>query len=69
MDPSLHTVEIPFEEMLRCLDAMLWVIGPYLDDGDLADQPWIQDLAGAYNSLVELLPSQWKHNYQVIELV
>ena len=69
MNPAVHTLEIPFEDILRSLDAMLWVIGPYLDDGSMADHPWIRDLAEAYNNLATLIPSMWKHNYPVIELV
>ena len=68
METYVQTLEITLDDLTRSLDAMLWVINPYLDDGTLPDHPWILELAEAYNTLALLVPDKWTCNYPVISL-
>lgn len=68
METYVQTLEITLDDLTRSLDAMLWVINPYLDDGTLTDHPWILELAEAYNALALLVPDKWTSNYPVISL-
>lgn len=68
MDPTIQTLVLPFEDVQQALDAMLWVINPYLDDDSLADYPYFVELTLAYNSIVKNIPAGYKHCYVVINL-
>ncbi len=68
MDPTIQTLFLPFEDVQQALDAMLWVINPYLDYDSLAEYPYIVELALAYNSIVKNIPACYKHSYSLVEI-
>ncbi len=68
-DIDMASVEIPVEELTRVLDAMLWVINPYLDDQDsMLDHPYIVELAEAYNTLLTLIPFNHSYCFEPVEI-
>lgn len=68
-DSLMDTIEIPVAEISRILDAMLWVINPYLDQKEsLLDTPHIMELADVYNTLVSSIPYGIVLDHQPIEL-
>ncbi len=59
-------ITIPITELTNALDAMHWCIAPYLDNSDLSESPWIENLIKSYNSIVSILPSPWNLQYEPI---
>ncbi len=60
-------LEIDITTADRILNAMMFCIGPYLDDHSIREHPWIEELAESYNELVVLLPRTWKlEHHQII---
>ena len=61
-------MEIPISIIERNLNAIQWVLGPYLDESIL-DKPPLMELAESYNELVDLLSIQYQHTFQKIEIL
>ena len=68
MDPTIESVPLTLEDVQQALDAMLWVINPYLDYDSLTDYPYIIELALAYNSMVVKIPAWYKHSYPLLSI-
>jgi hypothetical protein len=50
----------------RLLNAILFCLGPSLDDDSIREKPWFYELAESYNEIVDKLPVEWKllhHQY------
>ena len=58
---------LPIVEITNALDAMHWCFNPFLDNSDLSESPWIENLIKSYNSIVILLPSPWNLQYEPVE--
>ena len=58
---------LPIAELTNALDAMHWCFAPYLDDSDLSESPWIDNLIKSYNSIVSILPPPWDLQYEPVE--
>lgn len=58
---------VPIAEITNALDAMYWCFSPYLDNSDLSESPWIENLIKSYNSIVSILPSPWNLQYEQID--
>ncbi len=54
-------LELDLQTTDRLLNAMLWTLGPYLDEeGAILERPWLFELAESYNEIVSALPPLWK---------
>ncbi len=62
-----NELTLPISEITNTLDAMHWCFAPYLDDSDLSELPWIENLIKSYNSVVRLLPSPWDLQYELVD--
>lgn len=62
----METMELKLDDVSRVLDAMLWVLGPYLDLPSMGDYPHIVELAEAYNTLVSSLPYGFVSSYEPV---
>lgn len=60
-------LSLPIAELTNALDAMYWCFVPYLDDSDLSELPWIENLIKSYNSIASILPSPWNLQYEPVE--
>ncbi len=60
-------ITIPIAELTNALDAMYWCFSPFLDNSDLSESPWIENLIKSYNSIVSILPSPWDLQYEPVE--
>lgn len=68
-DIEMETVEISVDELTRVLDAMLWVINPYLDDPQsMLDHPYIVELAEVYNTLLASIPFNQSYCFEPVEI-
>jgi len=46
------------------MDALLWVLGPYLESDDpLSEHPHLFELGECYNELYHKMPKDREHNY------
>lgn len=61
-------ITLPILDATNALDAMHWCICPYLDNSDLSEFPWIQNLIKSYNDIVSVLPSPYNLQYDRIEI-
>ena len=60
----MDTVEITIDQYQRLMDALLWVLGPYLESGDpLSEYPHLFELGECYNELYHKMPRDREHNY------
>ena len=60
----METVELTMDEYERLMDALLWVLGPYLDSDDpLSEHPHLFELGECYNELYHKMPKTQEHNY------
>ena len=60
----MDTVELTMNEYQRLMDALLWVLGPYLESDDpLSDHPHLFELGECYNELYHKMPKELEHNY------
>lgn len=60
-------MELDIDTTDRLLSAMLFCLGPYLDEDGITERPWLFELAESYNEIVAQLPSQWRlHHHQLI---
>ncbi|MCA1758698.1 MAG: hypothetical protein LC658_02920, partial [Bacteroidales bacterium] len=62
-----NEIQLPIIELTNALDAMYWVFSPFLDNSDLSESPWIENLIKSYNSIVSILPHPWNLQYEQIE--
>jgi hypothetical protein len=62
----MKTIELTEAEYIRLMDAILWVLGPYTDEPDLADHPHLAELAECYNDLYAKMPYDQALNYPVL---
>lgn len=62
-----NQITLPITELTNALDAMHWVFAPYLDNPELSEFPWIENLIKSYNSIAGTLPSPWNLQYEPIE--
>jgi hypothetical protein len=60
-------ITVPIAEMTNALDAMHWCFSPYLDNSDMSESPWIENLVKFYNSIVSILPSPWNLQYEPVD--
>jgi hypothetical protein len=58
---------LPMLEITNALDAMYWCFSPYLDNSDLSELPWIENLIKSYNGIVTSLPSPGDLQYETVE--
>ena len=65
----METMELKLDDVSRVLDAMLWVMGPYLDLPTMGDYPHIVELAEAYNTVVSSLPYGFVSSYEPVEIL
>jgi hypothetical protein len=65
----METMELKLDDVTQVLDAMLWVMGPYLDLPSMLDYPYIVELAEAYNTLVSSLPYGFVSSYEPIQIL
>ena len=42
-------------------------VSPYLDNSDLSEKPWIENLIKSYNSIARILPPPWNLQYEPAE--
>jgi len=59
-------MELDIETTDRLLNAILFCLGPSLDDDSIREKPWLYELAESYNEIVDKLPVGWKllhHQY------
>ena len=57
-------IEMTTDEYMRLMDALLWVLGPYLESSDpLSEHPHLFELAECYNELYHKLPTSLLSNY------
>ncbi len=63
------TMELDKDTIERLLDAMLFCLGPYLEnDGFREENPWLFELAESYNEIVSQLPQCWRmYQYEPIQ--
>ena len=65
----METMELKLDDVSQVLDAMLWVINPYLDLPSMGDYPYIVELAEAYNTLVSSLPYGFVGCYEPVQIL
>ncbi|MDD2304163.1 MAG: hypothetical protein PHP53_05685 [Prolixibacteraceae bacterium] len=59
----MDLVELSMEEYQRLMDAILWVLGPYLDENGISEHPHLLELGECYNELYRKMPKMQEHNY------
>lgn len=53
-------VEIDIATTDRLLNAILFNLGPHLDNNSIRESPWLLELAESYNEMVCKLPACWR---------
>jgi hypothetical protein len=53
-------MELDIETTDRLLNAIMFCLGPSLEDNTVREKPWLLELAESYNELIEKLPLDWK---------
>jgi hypothetical protein len=59
-------MELDIQTTDRLLNAILFCLGPSLEDESIREKPWLHELAESYNEIVDKLPVEWKllhHQY------
>ena len=64
----MDTVELTMEEYQRLMDAILWVLGPYLEENSVSEHPHLLELGESYNELHQKLPKTQEYNYPELSL-
>jgi hypothetical protein len=62
----MENLELKITETDRLLNAILFCLGPSLDENSVRDKPWLNELAESYNEIVVKLPVSWRldhHQY------
>ena len=60
---KMNTIELTIEEYQRLMDAILWILGPFLDEDQIGEHPHLFELAECYNELYHKMPKNWEHDY------
>jgi hypothetical protein len=53
-------MELNIDTTDRLLNAIMFCLGPYLDEDAITEHPWLFELAESYNEIVAQLPSDWR---------
>ena len=53
-------MELDIETTDRLLNAIMFCLGPSLEDNSVREKPWLLELAESYNELIDKLPIDWK---------
>ncbi len=64
----MDTVELTMEEYQRLMDAILWVLGPYLEENSVSEHPHLLELGECYNELHQKQPKAQEYNYPELSL-
>ena len=65
--PMNENIELSTAEYQRLMDALLWVLGPYLESDDpLSEHPHLFELAECYSELYHKCPTEILVNYPQI---
>jgi hypothetical protein len=62
----MENLELNITETDRLLNAILFCLGPSMDDNSIREKPWLNELADSYNEIVVKLPVGWRldhHQY------
>ena len=62
----MENLELNITETDRLLNAILFCLGPSMDDDSIREKPWLEELAESYNELVVKIPVSWRlehHQY------
>ena len=60
----MNTVELTMDEYQRIMDAILWVLSPYMDDENgISGHPHLIELGECYNESYHKMPADREHNY------
>ncbi len=62
----MENLEMNITETDRLLNAILFCLGPSMDDDSIREKPWLEELAESYNELVAKIPVSWRldhHQY------
>ncbi len=62
----MENLELNITETDRVLNAILFCLGPSMDDNSIREKPWLNELADSYNEIVVKLPVNWRldhHQY------
>ena len=62
----MENLELNIAETDRLLNAILFCLGPSMDDNSIREKPWLNELAESYNEIVVKLPVGWRldhHQY------
>ena len=53
-------MELDIQTTDRLLNAILFCLGPYLDEDGITERPCLFELAESYNEIVSKIPPEWK---------
>ena len=53
-------MELDIETTDRLLNAIMFCLGPSLEDNSVREKSWLLELAESYNELIDKLPIDWK---------
>jgi hypothetical protein len=53
-------MELDIQTTDRLLNAIMFCLGPSLEDNSVREKPWMLELAESYNELIDKLPVDWK---------
>jgi hypothetical protein len=53
-------MELDIETTDRLLNAIMFCLGPSLENNSVREKPWLLELAESYNELIDKLPLDWK---------
>ena len=53
-------MELDIQITDRLLNAILFCLGPSLEDESIREKPWLHELAESYNEILDKLPVEWK---------
>ncbi len=52
----MKVIELPTDQYQRLMDAILWILGPFLEEDGFEDHPHLVELAECYNQLYHKIP-------------
>lgn len=64
----MDAVELTMEEYQRLMEAILWVLGPYLEENSVSEHPHLLELGECYNELYRKQPKSQEYNYPELSL-
>jgi hypothetical protein len=59
----MGTIDLTLDEYQRLMDAILWVLGPYLDEHTVNEHPHLLELGECYKELYCKMPKTQEFNY------